>query len=648
MSVEQDPKTKDVSFAETALRLSGKSEEEATRTGAVDRADDQVESLFAPQYQTINSPIHKAVWNYEVPLDLFSTPKQDANAHALPAMEISLEVLRRHRREKTNYDEKGKISEKVLQDLAKAGYWGLLINKEYGGSGVTVRQYMSFLTKVASIEPTAAGLSSVHSCIGAVDPLSTFGSAEQKKRLLPRLASGQALSAFALTEPAAGSDLTALRTTAELRGDHYVVNGEKLFITNAVEGRMAGIVCHVDNKPAVLIADLPPQQDESFKIVRYGLHALARAHNNGLIFKDFKVPKENLLKPTKGDGLTVAYHGLNLGRLALCATASGVMRLMLANMLPWARFRETYGKAVETRELVKRRIARAAALIAGADALVAWGSWLLDQGYRGELECIIAKIFGSEAEKECAIELFMKTHGGRSFVHGHLFGDNVHDFLAPCIYEGEGEMLGMAFFKSLAKQHGQIYFEPIGLALQKHNIKNFNPANPAHAWALKGELMKYSWWYASTLVAGKDVRFIDGIDEKLGNHINYALSELQQHALDFSGAMVTHQLRLPDRQCKIAELSQRVQDTITILVTALWAHNLGDKVMSAAADILCQDLKRKLTGERPTDEYYRDTRKLADMIIEGEWEELRNIEKADILFSYEKRVNNKKPVSAGA
>ena len=92
------------------------------------------------------------------------------------------------------------------------------------------------------------------------------------------------------------------------------------------------------------------------------------------------------------------------------------MRVLLANLLPWAEFRRTYGQPIDTRELVKRRIARLAGLIAGADALVAWGSWLIDQGYRGELECVIAKIFGSEALKEAAIELFMKTHGGRSFL----------------------------------------------------------------------------------------------------------------------------------------------------------------------------------------------------------------------------------------
>ena len=96
------------------------------------------------------------------------------------------------------------------------------------------------------------------------------------------------------------------------------------------------------------------------------------------------------------------------------------------------------------------------------------------------MECIVAKIFGSEAQKEAAIELFMKTHGGRAFLHGHLFGDNVHEYLAPCIYEGEGEMLGMAFFKSLVKQHGVQFFEPIGKALQASGIKKPNLLNPAH------------------------------------------------------------------------------------------------------------------------------------------------------------------------
>ena len=134
------------------------------------------------------------------------------------------------------------------------------------------------------------------------------------------------------------------------------------------------------------------------------------------------------------------------------------MRVMMANMIPWAHFRVTYGEPIARRELVRRRLGVLAGYIVACDALVAWCSGLIDQGYRGEMECIIAKIFGSEIQKEAAIELLMKTHGGRSFLHGHLLGDNVHEYLAPCIYEGEGEMLGMAFFKSLVKDHGVQYF----------------------------------------------------------------------------------------------------------------------------------------------------------------------------------------------
>ncbi|CAN5182278.1 hypothetical protein BH10CYA1_BH10CYA1_40750 [soil metagenome] len=643
-----DP-NKDVSFAETALRLGGKTEEEATKTGAMDRADDQVESMFAEQYKTVNSPIHRAVWDDTVPIDLFTTPKSEGIDASIPAMKKCLEVLQKHQKANTVWDAKGKVSDQILQELAEAGYWGMLIPKKYGGQGSTVRQFMSFLSEVATIDPTSAGLASVHGCIGAVDPVNSFGTEEQKKRFLPLLASGETLSAFALTEPWAGSDLTALRTTAVLKGDNYVVNGEKVFITNAIPGRTVGIVCLIDGKPAALIADLPKQENDNFQIVHYGIHALKHAYNNGLKFKDFLVPKENLLTPPIGDGLTVAYHGLNLGRLALCANAAGVMKVMLANMLPWAHFRETYGNAIESRELIKRRIARCAALICGANALYQWGSWLLDQGYRGELECVIAKIFGSEAEKEVAIELFMKTHGGRSFVHGHLFGDNVHDFLAPCIYEGEGEILGMAFFKSLAKNHGQKYFEPVGKALQRENIKNFNPINPAHAWALRNEMIPYATWRLGKLFTGADSHQIAGMNAKLQVHIDFAMEMLNTSPIELSAAMVKHQLKLADRQCRIAEMSQRVQDSIIILVTSLWAHKQGDETTIAATDILCQDLTRKLTGERPSDSYFRACGKLADMIIAGGIPSLDSIYKDEIIFPYEaKKTETKEKSKVGA
>src|SRR5438270_659036 len=114
--------------------------------------------------------------------------------------------------------------------------------------------------------------------MGAVDTVRTCGTAEQKRRFLPRLASGEALSGFALTEPWAGSDLTALRTTAVRVGDDFEVTGEKLFITNAIPGRTIGLVVMLEGKPAVLIAELPPEENEHFRIVPYGLYALRHAY----------------------------------------------------------------------------------------------------------------------------------------------------------------------------------------------------------------------------------------------------------------------------------------------------------------------------------------------------------------------------------
>ncbi len=595
----REPETQ--TFVEAALKLGGKSEEEARTTGSVDRADDQVDALFAARYQTANSPVHRIVWDREAPLELFAPEPPAASPGTERIMQKSFEAVRRNREQGTLYGPDNKVSETVLTDLSAAGYWGLLIDPRYGGGGASFQSFARFLTRMATVEPNLAGLASVHGCIGAVDPLRSFGNAEQKERYLPRLASGERLSAFALTEPCAGSDLTALRTRAELDGDDYVVNGEKLFITNAVPGRTIGLVCLINKRPAALIVDLPDHENEHFQLKTYGLLALRHLNNNGLIFRDFRVPRENLLEPAQGDGLTVAYHGLNLGRVALCATASGSMRIMLANMLPWAKFRRTYGAPIVTRELVERRIARLASLIVGCDALVDWCSWLLDQGYRGELECIVAKIFGSEAQKEAAIELFMKTHGGRAFLRGHLFGENVHEYLAPCIYEGEGEMLGMAFFKSLIKEHGKEFFEPIGRAIQASGIKKPNPMNPAHAWALRSALVPYAKWRAAQMLTPRRALKLEALSlpSNLAAHAEFAARGLERARLEISDVMTKHQLRLADRQCRIAELSQRLQDYVVILASSLWAGRQENEVVRAAADILCQDLTRKLTGKRP-------------------------------------------------
>ncbi len=635
---QQPPPAAPESFAEIALRLGGASADEAKRTGVIDSADDQVEELFAQQYQTVNSPIHRAVWGDSVATEWFAPRSFRPSEEVVRVVDRSLGIVRTHRNKQTLVDERGKIAEEVFLDLADAGYWGLLVDRKYGGAGASMRDFSRMITQMATLDPTVAGLASVHGCIGAVDPVRAFGSGSQKQRFLPGLAAGSRLSAFALTEPGAGSDLTALRTTAVRDGDDYVVNGEKLFITNATFGRTIGLVCNIDDVPSVLIVELPESETETFSINRYGLYALRRAENNGLVFRNFRVPVANRLVPDRGDGLTIAYHGLNLGRVALCANAAGTMRWMLAEMLPWAKYRETYGQPIEKRELVRRRIGHLAGMIVACDALTHWCASLLDQGFRGEMECIIAKIFASEAQKEAAIELFMKTHGGRAFLHGHLFGDNVHDFLAPCIYEGEGEMLGMAFFKSLVKHHGKEFFEPIGRTLSDLGVKRPNPLHPGHLWALRRPMARYAGWLAKRSVRGTrwDNEGLDHLrqDRVLFEHIRFAQSYLSRGGVRISSVMRTHQLSLADRQCRMSALSLQIQNAVTVLVTALYASRVDDPLTRSAADVICRELRRRMVGGAATDEDFRLVTKTGARIADEGWAELAGSEAAAPLQPY--------------
>lgn len=623
------------SFAETALRLGGKSADEAKRTGVIDTADDQVEEMFAAKYQTSASPVHRAIWERRALLDGFSFESAAMSDSINQAMNRAVGLVKKRKREGRLLDEHNKISEETLAELGQTGYWGLLIPEQYGGLEASFLDFTRLLTRMATAEPTVAGLASVHGCIGAVDPVRTFGTAEQKQRFLPSLATGARLSGFALTEPGAGSDLTALRTTARREGRHFVVNGEKLFITNATTGRTVGLVCLVDGKPAVLVVDLPEFEDDSFQLKRYGLHALKHAHNQGMVFRNFHVPVENLLDAGRGDGLTIAYHGLNLGRVSLCANAAGTMRMMLAGMLPWAKYRKTYGESIERRELVRRRIGEMAGYIVACDALADWCANLLDLGYRGEMECIIAKIFGSEVQKTAAIELFMKTHGGRSFLHGHVLGDNVCEFLAPCIYEGEGEMLGMAFFKSLVKAHGKQYFEPIGKILFDAGIKAPNLANPAHLWKLRGPMSAYARWWVGQRLVGSVGPELGGMSPSLKRHAQRASEFLTHQSFDISAAMRTYQLKLADRQCAMIDLSRRIQDAVVMLCTSLYASRSQCELTRDAADVVCSQLWRGLTGQRAKNPDWRKLTDLGGAISESGWQELNGVEADSIMMRYD-------------
>ncbi len=385
MSPTKTPDTGPETFVETSLKLSGKSEEEARTTGAMDRADEQLESFFETRYQTTASPIHRAVWDHDFPLELFQPgpPAKPTPACAALHGRVAVDRPAAHRGRHA-LERKRQVASPRLCRARRGGLLG------------PARREGIRRTRGAHV-----GLHAFSYAHG--DRLSDPGRTRQRARLRRRRrplarhghsrpeaalpdAAGQRRAHLGLCPDRAGRGFGYDRAenAAVLDGDDYVVNGEKLFITNAIPGRIVALVCLIDNRPEVLLVDLP-EENEHFQLIRYGLYALKHAYNNGLKFKDFRVPKQNLLKPKFGNGLTVAYHGLNRGRVAVCANASGGLRTMLASILPWARYRLTYGEAIDRRELVQRRVGRLAGMIVASDALVEWCSWLLDEGYRGEM-----------------------------------------------------------------------------------------------------------------------------------------------------------------------------------------------------------------------------------------------------------------------
>src|SRR5262249_18583746 len=147
----------------------------------------------------------------------------------------------------------------------------------------------------------------------------------------------------------------------------------------------------------------------------------------------------------------------------------------------------------------------------------------------------------------------------------------------------------------------------------------------------------YAKWKMAQMVQGRDRQTVSGMDRRLQEHVDWALQAFGDLRKEISGAMVKHQVKLADRQCRIAELSQRGQDVVTLLVTTLWAHQRKSETTTMAADVLCQDLRRKLTGQRPSDAYFKQVSQLADAVLAGGFEELAGVPRGEILQKYENK-----------
>ena len=591
-------------------------------------------TILSQEERSLNScsPVHQVIWNSARLAD-FAAFDIAENELVNSTVGKTVAGLNANLAAGTAYDANGKIATKSIDDMSAAGFWGLRCETRFGGSGANFPQYARAITSVAAAGfATEAGVLGMHSCIGLVHSLGHFGNEEQKAKYMPQLASGKRLSGFALTEPGAGTDVTNIKTTARRVGDEYLITGTKMFVGNLRPGQTLALVCKVEgeDKPAVFICETPDTYTAEFAEVPYNIFAVRQFYNKGAKFTNFRIPAANRLV-----GNNIHYHGLNYGRLLVDANTAGVLRLLLRGICgekSWGEYRETYSQPIQTRSLVKRRVARLAALTVGADALRDWCATLLEEGYRGELECIIAKIFASNAQAEAAINLALRTHGGRSFIVGHQIGTNLADYLAPLIYEGENEMLAMKFFAVLATEHGKGVLEPLGNGLK--SLK-------------KGKIVGGGMQFAAGLgrlgmfQVGRNVhamtasQSVAGMDARLQRHVNFALAQSAKLSLEISANMRKFGKKLAeDQQPLVVQMSMRAQNAMVMLVTAMHAHKSQDAATIAAADILCRDLTRDFTGEQPSARYFADCNKLADMVVSGQFKELAGVPVTPVLHQY--------------
>lgn len=580
-------------------------------------------------------PIYRAIWESDNRVEGFRPAALSPETTGDPRWQGMLETVRSHRRDKTLRDANGKLSQAVLDELAWAGYFGQAIPTEYGGAGLKFVEFIARLRQMAALDPTTAGVLGIHSCIGAAGQLVNFGSAEQKARWLPELASGKRIGCFAITEPAAGSDLTALRTKFERRDGRWLVSGEKVFITNAEHSRLCALVGLRDEKPVMAIVELPASDTAEFLVVRYGLHALRHTWNNGLRFQNYSLTDDAFLSGDARDGVAMAYHGLNRGRTALCANAGGSLRIVLAATIPWVLKRKTYGKSLAERELVRKRLARLAALIVGCDAVSHWSASCITAGIAGELEGVVAKSFGADALAEGAIDIGLRTHGGRSFLHGHWIGDHLPDYFAPSIYEGERDILALAFFRTLAKDHARQFFEPITRRVSESKEKNFAWTNPVALWSLRDVLLPYGKWLAQRSWEWLIPKATGVRQEPWTTLVVQSLQGLHGEGLKLSRLVRKHGARLAERQCSLVDWSIRIQRYTTAVVAALHGQASQSEIVRKAAEVLAWDALREASGKRASDSDFRRYNQLGEKLCDGGWQELAEPFDAEILFPYD-------------
>jgi alkylation response protein AidB-like acyl-CoA dehydrogenase len=325
----------------------------------------------------------------------------------------------------------------LIEDMKRLGVYGLAIPAEYGGSGVSTPCFALVTEELARGWMSLAGAMGGHSVVARL--IVVFGTADQKEAWLPRLAAGQARAAMALTEPAGGSDLQAIRTRAARSDGGYRIDGVKTWITNARTADVTAVLCKTDPEAvpssrgiSILLAEKGPGFTVSRDLPKLGYKGVESCE---IVFDGYRCPAAALLGGQEGDGFSQMMNGLELGRIQVAARAVGVARAALEDSLRYAQQRETFGQPIWRHQAVGHRLADMATRVDAARLLTLRAAAALDSGRRSDLEAGMAKLFASEACLQVTADA-IKVHGGYGFSAEFDVERYYRD--APLMVVGEG------------------------------------------------------------------------------------------------------------------------------------------------------------------------------------------------------------------
>jgi alkylation response protein AidB-like acyl-CoA dehydrogenase len=352
------------------------------------------------------------------------------------------------------YDLEDEYPHAIVEQMKELGLFGATIGEEYGGLGLSAWTYAQIVIKVASVWMAPSGIFNSHLIVASA--IERNGTEAQKRKYLPKMASGEMRGSLGLTEPNAGSDLQAIRTVARLDGDHYVVNGSKTWITNSLHGHMTLLLVKTDPdaKPrhkgmSLLIAEKGPGYNVDAKLKKMGYRAIDTCQ---LSFDDYRVPKENLLGGEEGKGFVQTAGGLELGRINVASRGAGIAEGSLKMALRYAQERSAFGKPIWEHQAIQLKLADMVTQVEGAKKLIESAARKYDRGERCDLEAAMAKLAGSEAGVHCSQEA-MRIFGGYSLSVEYEIERFYRDSMLMVIGEGTNEILRQVIAKQLIARY---------------------------------------------------------------------------------------------------------------------------------------------------------------------------------------------------